>query len=195
MEYYDTAVDDFSPYLPKSYLDYIQAELSELMKSCAFSEGEVVDVTFESTFFDAKLGYADKGIVSLFNFDILQGDYRRALSVKNNALIPVSLARKIFQDRNPIGQTITINGEIPLTVTAIYEDLPNNSSLKNMIYTGLPLVDDWENWIYFNYYHITGETNIKALEKKINESGKNNDMIIFSSLKGLRPLQEVYLCF
>lgn len=45
LEYYDTAVDDFSPYLPKNYLDYLQAELPELTKSCAFSEGEVMRPT------------------------------------------------------------------------------------------------------------------------------------------------------
>lgn len=192
LEYYDTATDGFSPFFPKGYSDYLSSQLPELTHSCIYGEGGKVRIMFEDSHFTTSVGYADTGIVSVFNLDIIAGDYRSALSVKNNVMLPQSFARKIFQDKNPIGQSLLINEKEQFTVAALYKDLPPNSSLKNLIYICLPSFDDWNSWVFCNYYRIVPAVDIKALEERINETGKLNDRIVFSSLKKLRPLQEVY---
>lgn len=192
LEYYDSDIDDFSPFLPKNYVDYLKDKLPELYNSCVFQNNIKASIVFNNSNFKADIGYADTGMVSLFNLNIIQGDYKKALAVRNNALIPYSLATKIFKNKDPIGQVITVNGEIFLTIAAIYKDIADNASLKNNIYTCLPPIDNWESWIYYNYYSIPKGSDIRSIEEKINNLDRKSDDILFSATKKLRPLNEVY---
>jgi ABC-type antimicrobial peptide transport system permease subunit len=77
-------------------------------------EGNVVDSTF----------------LQVFSFKVLKGDTKTALMDPAAIVLTESLARSLFGDKDPIGQVITIDNRIPVTVTAVLEDVPANSRFK-----------------------------------------------------------------
>lgn len=86
-----------------------------------------------------EIRFADAAFLELFTFPFLQGDPATALEAPNQTVLTESLARTLFGDTNPIGETITIERTgfglqdpepIPLTVSGIAQDPPANSTFR-----------------------------------------------------------------
>lgn len=103
------------------------------------------------------------GLMDVFHFDLIEGD-EQALDGPNGALIPESLARKLFGDETAIGKLMLSSNpkEDPITVNAVYKDFPRNSSLQNIIYRSIDPkenFDSWGNWNYFFYIRLDNQAN------------------------------------
>lgn len=81
--------------------------------------------------------YATANFFDVFSFNLLQGDPKTVLVEPNNIVLTETMAKKLFPDSNPVGQTLvlesdggwqqrTING----LVTGVVEDPPTNSHLQ-----------------------------------------------------------------
>ncbi|MCY7359234.1 MAG: ABC transporter permease, partial [Rudanella sp.] len=74
--------------------------------------------------------FATPSFFTVFSFPLLTGDRKTALSEPNTGVISVSLAKRLFGTKNPMGQVITIEREFPIKITGVYPDFPKNSHLK-----------------------------------------------------------------
>lgn len=72
---------------------------------------------------------ADTNVFQVFTHKILYGDPKTALDSPTAIAISHTLARRYFGDRNPIGETLTSDGN-DAQVTLVFEDLPENTHLK-----------------------------------------------------------------
>lgn len=52
----------------------------------------------------------------------------------NSILLSATLAKKLFGNKEPLGQTVTMDTESTLQVTGVYEDLPNNAEFSGSDY-------------------------------------------------------------
>ena len=104
-------------------------------------------------------GYAD-----VFTFDMLEGD-AHALGEPLQALIPQSLARKIFGNEPAVGKRLAA-GEQNYTVAGVFRDFPRNTSTQNIIYLPIPAdenLHDWGNWNYIAYIRLDEPGNVAGL--------------------------------
>jgi len=62
---------------------------------------------------------------SVFDFNIIYGNATKTLEPPNAIILTESVARRIFNDQNPVGQVINYNRDFPMTVTAVIEDPVN----------------------------------------------------------------------
>ncbi|NJK94065.1 MAG: ABC transporter permease [Bacteroidales bacterium] len=77
--------------------------------------------------------FADQSVFNILTFDILEGDASKALTDINNIALSQSIAQKYFGNVSAVGKTLllSIKGEEQLvTVSAVYGDLPESSSIK-----------------------------------------------------------------
>jgi len=74
--------------------------------------------------------FAEANIANIFDFEVISGDLTESLSAPKQAVITQSLATQFFGDNDAIGKTITLEGKTELAITAIIEDIPENSNLK-----------------------------------------------------------------
>ena len=72
---------------------------------------------------------ADTNVFKVFTHRILYGDPNTALDAPTSIAISHSLARKYFGERNPLGETLTSDGN-DAQVTLVFEDLPENTHFK-----------------------------------------------------------------
>jgi len=105
------------------------------------------------------------GFTSLFTPEILAGDPQLAFKEQNKVLISEVTAHKLFGNGNPIGKTIFFHFDNkPLTVVAVYKDFPENSSLKNGLFTNLP-DDEPYNFNYKGFFEVLPGDRNKLLKK------------------------------
>ena len=71
--------------------------------------------------------YMQPGAPDLLSLRMLKGS-RSALKEHSTILLSQSLAKSLFGDADPMGQTVKINDDLVETVTGVYEDLPVSSS-------------------------------------------------------------------
>jgi putative ABC transport system permease protein len=75
-----------------------------------------------------KIYWADPNVFDLLRFPTLAGDLQSALQRPDSIVITRSVARKYFGRDTPLGESLLVGDEHPMTVTAVIEDLPVQGS-------------------------------------------------------------------
>ncbi len=168
-----------------------------------------------TTFKDIRSIMVDSTFLSLFSFELLEGD--RATALKGRSiLVTESTARKLFGTEDPIGKTIEygmISGggreRVPtLQVTGVLKDAPANSHIQfdvvlplDVFVTGQPgsrpLYELWGNNQFTTFVELKPGTNASEVEKMMNviihkqndEAFKEQNMTVEAVLQ---PMSSVY---
>lgn len=74
--------------------------------------------------------YADSSIFSVFTFPLIKGDIHDPMPGISSVAISETLAKKYFGDEDPIGKVFNIAHQYDLKVTAVFADIPKNSTLR-----------------------------------------------------------------
>jgi putative ABC transport system permease protein len=157
--------------------DFMGGGKSTLIKAKIGNETKTIEVK--------DIIYADSTFFDVFSFRVIQGNAKTSLTLPNSIVLTKSTASKIFGKDNPIGKTIEYIGanekpRLIYTVSAIIEDIPNNSSIKfNGIvsFTTLKLIkpagadvdEDYNNWTYDTYVLVKNSCSVNDLTQKTNK--------------------------
>jgi putative ABC transport system permease protein len=117
----------------------------------------------------------DPSFFDLFDLPMVRGDGRKGLSTPTGTLISESIARKYFGSSDPIGQSMTIAGEVPrqYRVTGVFHDLPANTDQHFTILIPLPRSPrpyNWTRWgttLLFTYLRFDTPAEARAFERKM----------------------------
>lgn len=91
---------------------------------------------------------AESDFFEYFNFELLRGNKKTALSEPNNVILTASTAKKIFGDEDPMGKTLSVSGNMNFTwiVSGIVED-PKNSHMNFEFIFNFDLRDEVNDYI------------------------------------------------
>jgi putative ABC transport system permease protein len=110
----------------KSEFSDIQATARLLSTSTAVGRGEVTSLE--------AIAFVDPDFFSILPLPAIAGDPVAAVHRPDGAVITRALARKVFGQDAPIGQTIELNRATKLRVDAVIKDLPANSHLDQDVF-------------------------------------------------------------
>jgi putative ABC transport system permease protein len=121
----------------------------------------------------------------IFSYKLTQGDPKLVLKDKLSMVISKSLAVRLFgSDADVVGKTVELNHDKSLTVTGVFEDVPNASSIKYDFVLTFEFYKDDNKWVTewgnngpSSYIVLKGGTNKEDFEKKIADyiKGKEKD--------------------
>ena len=119
--------------------------------------------------------FADRDFLKVFTFPLITGDRDTSLKDPFSVVLSKSLAEKLFGDENPLGQIITFAGGRILNVTAVVEDVPDNTHLKfDYLISFLTLysfrndIDSaWGILNYNSYIQLKDQVSYRDFEKKL----------------------------
>ncbi|MDR3194080.1 MAG: ABC transporter permease [Tannerella sp.] len=100
----------------------------------------------------------------VFTFDMVEGS-DRALADPEKALIPLSLARKLFGSETATGKLLSGRGG-SCTVGGVYRDFPRNSSVTNVVYLPMDAKenrDNWGGWSYMFFVRLDAPEHAEGL--------------------------------
>jgi putative ABC transport system permease protein len=84
----------------------------------------------DNVFYEDNIALADPSLFDIFSFKFVHGDPATCLKEPGNLVLTETLARKYFDDQNPIGKTIQLGNKYDCDVTAVVEDMPHNSHMR-----------------------------------------------------------------
>lgn len=150
--------------------------------------------------FKEKVFRVDSDYFDMFNFDIIYGD-EKSIEKPKIAIIPKSMAEKFFGDSSSaIGKLISIESGISLadlTVGAVFNDFPENSHIKNVIYYKTNITDDlWDTFRYKMYVCLDDDVvDYKEIEDNYNNSDNGIKKVDFMNTPKIKltPVNDLYL--
>ncbi len=127
----------------------------------------------DKIFDEPRILYADEPFFKIFSFHIIEGNAATALDAPDKIVVTKSIAKKYFGDEDPINK-ILISGGKDLRVSAVCEDVPQNSQIKFDFATqfynlgnGVKNETWWTaNWI--TYFLLPDEKSIPQFQQQIN---------------------------
>ena len=88
---------------------------------------------------------------------------------EHSAIIPASLARKVFGRVDVAGESFYSKSDT-LTIQGVYDDFPDNCSMKNNVYYASRRdLDEWSEWSYNLYVKLAENVDAEALLKDFPE--------------------------
>ena len=142
--------------------------------------------------------HTEASFFDLFDVDFVEGSKETALSDINSIVLTQETAGKMFGDRDPIGQTVTVYHKNDLVVSAVIRSFPVNSSMRPeaIIHRDLKTVTNSYSHdnvtTYFNRYFILVKpgSDIPLLDQKLSAHLTEHKMV-----KGpvyLLPMKDSY---
>lgn len=160
----------------------------------------------DKIFDEPRILYADPALFKIFSFNIIEGNAATALNAPDKIVLTRSMAKKYFgSERTALNKTLTSGGK-DLKVSAICEDIPQNSQLKFDFATqffnlgnGVKEETWWTaNWV--TYFLVRDNKSIAQLQQQVAEYMKTTQVRKDARLEGsnyltyhLEPLTTVHL--
>jgi len=156
----------------------------------------LADLTFEEN----NVYTVDPNFFEVFSFPLIQGDPRSVLAHPHSVVLTEAAAHKYFRSDNPLGKTLTIDGQ-ECQVTGLAEDVPVNSHFHFDILVSSRTFEwgtgtEWLSSRCLTYVVLNQNQAPEALEarfpgfvdKYLGEGGKK-----FHWSYRLQPLKDVHL--
>lgn len=164
-----------SSYIPHVLIPALKDAYPEINLGSNFrSSGKNTLLDYQGNKKYVSIQYAGTDFFQIFQFPFLQGDPNKCLHNIYSIVITKTEADKLFGKDDPIGKTIILNNKQAYTVTAIIEDIPDNSSIKftyllpyENLKRSMPYFNNWTSHNTNGYVTISENTNVNELNKKI----------------------------
>jgi putative ABC transport system permease protein len=130
------------------------------------------------SFREEKMQIVDSSVFAVFDINLLKGDKMQSLAGPGKVVLSEHAVKKYFADEDPIGKTISWDGERKFEVTGVFENLPENSHIKyDFMFSYATLNRETNNesetawgWYDFNTYVLLQPgTDYNVLQAKWNE--------------------------
>lgn len=162
------------------------------------------DADFLFTVGDKKMNesgsFIDPDFLGVFDFPMLQGNSSTALEDPYNMVVTEDFAKKLFGTEMAVGQTVKIDSTDIFTVTAVLENLPNNTRFQSDYFLSWAYMkklgwDDeyWGNNSVENYVLLSENASHEAFNEKVvnvtkEHTNGENTADVFSY-----PLSQIHL--
>ncbi len=115
---------------PARLKDAIQGGIPEVDGITRMSMETDLLLKYDNNSFNENGIYSDTAMFSVFSFPIIKGNLTKPLENISSIVISEKLAKKFFADENPIGKSLQVGQSGLHMITAVFEDIPKNSSLR-----------------------------------------------------------------
>ncbi|MBD3165484.1 FtsX-like permease family protein [bacterium] len=152
--------------------------------------------------------YSDRGLFELFEFEVLEGDGPSTLADPGKMVISRSAGVRLFGEGSPLGKRLTLHQEglhLPLTVGAVVEDIPQNSSVRFDIAVNLQvampmfqeqMLRSWGSIMFKSYLMLKPDASAEVVSSKVNAVCKPYyDRFLDQSETSvyMQPIREIHL--
>src|SRR3984957_926913 len=122
--------------------------------------------------------YAEPSIFEMFPLPFVQGTAKSAFPQLYSIVLTEKAAATFFGgDKNVIGRKVAMDNKQEYVVTAVLEDLPENTSLQfdwlvpyAVFESANPNAKGWDNFMLDTYVEMTPGTDVAPMNKKFNDS-------------------------
>ncbi|HTQ26924.1 MAG TPA: FtsX-like permease family protein [Puia sp.] len=123
-------------------------------------------------FTEKKFLYADSGFFRIFSFKLLAGDPATALNAPDHVLMSSSMAKKYFGNDNPVGKVLQVANNNSMTVSGVFQDVPDNSQLRfdflgSFSSLDVAATEEWWTANYITYLLLREPGQLEKLHRQV----------------------------
>ncbi|MEZ5069557.1 MAG: ABC transporter permease [Bacteroidales bacterium] len=156
------------PFAPQVKEDYPEVEAYTRL----FNFQSSLFINGETEFTEEDVNYADSTFFDVFSYEALEGSTAGSLDRPYSIVLTKTMAGRYFEPGQAVGQTLKV-GEDLYTVTAVIEDVPENS---HVLFDGLVSrntlpaeMGSWGNFGVFTYLLLRDGEDAAVFQEKIQE--------------------------
>lgn len=86
--------------------------------------------TYQDKMFRERIREVDQSFLELFDLPMISGSSEQVLSNNHSMIISEDIARKYFAEEDPVGKTLTMDGEREMRITGVFRNLPENTHFE-----------------------------------------------------------------
>lgn len=163
-------------YTPKPMAAALKTDFPEINNVARVNKGTGFLLTRGEIKLSKEQGvFVDSTFLKIFDYKVLAGNPVEALKKPNQIVLTKSFADRLFGQDDPLNQTIKLDSTQISTVSAIIEDIPDNSFMKGTTYLvpwtlmeKIGYSDDyWGNNSIQTYIELDKNVNIDQFQKNI----------------------------
>ena len=195
------------PSLPRPLEKALRAEYADNFKYLVMSSWNFSQyLKYKETSISRPGNFMQRDAPELLELNILKGE-KDGLREINSIMLSKSVADALFGAEEPIGKVVKVNSEFDMMVTAVYEDLPFNTSFSETEFL-IPwdkyvatqewvknAEDSWGNNSFQMFVQIADNGSMEGITAKIKDVKKNlnEDTAEFNPQLFLFPMKDWYL--
>ena len=155
--------------LAKALMD----EFPEVLQAARFLRSRNVLIGHqEKQFNEGFILYTDPNFFDMFSIPLIKGDPQNVLRAPNSLVITQKAALKYFGNQDPVGKTLTFNGQTDFRVTGLAANVPSNTHFHSDFFASLASIPDSrsQNWFsnpYHTYIVLKEESSPEELQAKL----------------------------
>jgi len=176
----------------------LKEDYSEIINATRVSIGTDRDLLkYRDKRFEQNGKLVDPDFFKIFSFPFVKGNPDTALNNPTAIVLSENLAKKLFDNQDPIGEIIHVDNHIDCEVTGVTENIPHNSHLQFDFLR--PFVEgkwshNWSDWSYYTYVLLQKNSSIYEVNQKINDCFKKHKSPAKNIAKyTLQPLSRIHL--
>jgi len=183
----------------------IDDEIPEIVSSARIHPEQGVVTTKDNVSFRVKFNWIDPELLSFLNVKLIYGDAKTCLNETHTTILSESVAKKIFGEKNPVGETLLLSGDHLFTVTGVFEDMPENTHFDFNVFYSWATIDEkwgfmntsWRGNFVYTYFKVAENTDMSVLQKKLNEllarNAPTKDEGSSKSEVLIQPIRDIHL--
>lgn len=153
----------------------LEREYPEILKYGRIcSRGKVLLKYDQKIFYEKRFGLADPSVFEMFTFPFVKGEPKTALSAPHSIVLTEEMAKKYFDDQEPLGKTLKLDNQYNFMVTGVIKNIPPNSSIRFDFFVPLAFfkelgrdIDQWKNDDFRTYVLMEKSASLGEVNKKI----------------------------
>lgn len=138
------------------------------------SMGKVLLKYDRKIFYEKRFGLVDPSVFEMFTFPFVKGEPKTAFSAPHSVVITEEMAKKYFDDQEPLGKTLKLNHQYNFMVTGVIKNIPLNSSIRFDFFVPLAFfkelgreINQWKNDDFRTYVLMEKTASLGEVNKKI----------------------------
>lgn len=196
--------NDISPHSRAITAQLLENKFPEFKKITVIHENRGKFLAYDPSkqVYNNKSICADSCFFDVFTYKFLEGSQAGALDEPFNIVLSKTMADRLFGGKKALGESVTLEKKYSLNVVGVYEDLPENTSLRpdyiisfsSLAKTGgIKRSDIWTGDC-MTYALLNSGVDYKNLEVKIKNTFAGFKGVEFEELQ-LCPMKNLYLNF
>lgn len=161
---------------PPTLGEFLKSNIPEVEEYTRLHKAELVVKYGDKQFTEKEFFFADPAFFKIFTFPLIKGN--ASLHNPNSIVITEEASQKYFGSENPIGKVISVGNNHNFEVTAVAEDVPDNSHFHFDFIIPFERLDDvlqsnylesWGSWNFYTYILTGKDVNTKLLQSKVTD--------------------------
>jgi len=162
---------------PGPLAEELKVKFPEVKYASGFAENEILSFEAEGKILKKEGNFAGADFFKMFSYPLLAGSVDHALNTPVSIAISKRMAEDLFGSvENAMNKSIRCKDEIDFTVTAVFDDLPDNSAIQfdfllpwEFFLNTYPWLKDWSNNGPFTFLVLHESADVTLFRSKIKD--------------------------